>query len=193
MRFTDCPANLYPEARRLLDYEALDLRPFDPGALVRFDGRFHRVTDIWRRPSRMVEMALSPVGTTADKLRLIALRRRALWGDLKELYERPETEALSMLKDLGFSSRIIERFFKPFFAGVFFDPSSAYRAAPSSSSSAPSPSGTPPYPLAVWGRSLRSSPPSFRPSRFGSRHGFASFWSEKWCWSPASGCRRVLW
>jgi len=80
------------------------------------------VTDIWRRPSRMVEMALSPVGTTADKLRLIALRRRALWGDLKELYERPETEALSMLKDLGFSSRIIERFFKPFFAGVFFDP-----------------------------------------------------------------------
>ena len=112
----------YPEARRLLDYEALDLRPFDPGALVRFDGRFHRVTDIWRRPSRLLEMALSPVATTADKLRLLALRRRALQGDLRELYGRPEAEAISMLKEHGFSSRIVERFFKPFFAGVFFDP-----------------------------------------------------------------------
>jgi len=112
----------YPEARRLLDYGALDLRPFDPGAMVRFDGRFHRVTDIWRRPSRLLEMAISPVATTADKLRLLALRRRALQGDLKGLYERPETEALAMLEDFGFSPRIVERFFKPFFAGVLFDP-----------------------------------------------------------------------
>ena len=86
----------YPEARRLLDYDALDLRPFDPGAPVRFDGRFHRVTDIWRRPSRLLEMALSPVATAGDKLRLLALRRRALHGGLKELYERPETEALAI-------------------------------------------------------------------------------------------------
>jgi len=32
----------YPEARRVLDYTSLDLRPFYPGALVRFNGRFHR-------------------------------------------------------------------------------------------------------------------------------------------------------
>jgi len=68
----------YPEARRILDYEALDLRPFDPGALVRFDGRLHRVTDVWRRPSRMLEMVLSPVAATADKVRLLSLGRRAL-------------------------------------------------------------------------------------------------------------------
>ena len=86
----------YPEARRLLDYDTLDLRPFDPGALVRFGGRFHRVTDIWRRPSRLLEMALSSVATAGDKLRLLTLRRRALQGGLKELYERPETEALAI-------------------------------------------------------------------------------------------------
>jgi phytoene dehydrogenase-like protein len=112
----------YPQARRVLDYAALNLRPFDPGALVRFDGRFHRVTDIWRRPSRLLQMAISPVATAADKVRMLMLRRHALKGDLKALYERPETDALSRLRELGFSPRAIERFFKPFFAGVFFEP-----------------------------------------------------------------------
>ncbi|MGA0060087.1 MAG: FAD-dependent oxidoreductase, partial [Planctomycetota bacterium] len=40
----------YPEARRALDYGALELRPFEPGALVRVGGRFVRVVDPWRRP-----------------------------------------------------------------------------------------------------------------------------------------------
>jgi len=115
----------YPEARRLLDYGALDLRPFDPGALVRFDGRFHRVTDIWRRPSRLLEMIRSPIATPKDKLRLLSLRKRALQGDLKSLYERPETDTLTMLEGLGFSSHFIDRFFKPFFSGVFFEPNLA--------------------------------------------------------------------
>ena len=112
----------YPEARRLLDYDALDLRPFEPGALVRFGGDFHRVSDVWRRPGRLLEMIRSPVATTADKLRLLALRRRALRGGLDELYGRPETDALRLLRDLGFSPLSIDRFFKPFFAGVFFEP-----------------------------------------------------------------------
>jgi phytoene dehydrogenase-like protein len=112
----------YPEARRLLDYGALDLRPFHPGALIRFEGRFHRVSDPLRRPLRLPEMLASRVGSAGDKLRLLALRRRALSGGLEELYRRPETDALSLLTSLGFSRRMIERFFKPFFAGVFFEP-----------------------------------------------------------------------
>lgn len=112
----------YPEARRVLDYAALDLRPFEPGALVRFDRRFHRVSDIWRRPGRLPEMLLSSVGTPADKLRMLALRRRTLEGDLETLYNRQETNAMSLLTGMGFSDRMIERFFKPFFAGVFFEP-----------------------------------------------------------------------
>lgn len=112
----------YPQARRLLDYPALDLRPFEPGALVRWEGRLHRVSDLWRRPLRAGEMLASGVGTLADKLRLVALRRRALRGDLHDLYAGPETDALALLGGMGFSPRIVERFFKPFFAGVFFEP-----------------------------------------------------------------------
>ncbi|WP_296702048.1 protoporphyrinogen/coproporphyrinogen oxidase [Thiocapsa sp. UBA6158] len=112
----------YPEAQRFFDYARLDLRPFYPGALVRTQQRFQRVSDIWRRPTRVPEMLVSPVGSLGDKLRLLALRRRALAGDLQALYSRPEREALSLLRELGFSARMIERFFKPFFSGVFFEP-----------------------------------------------------------------------
>jgi phytoene dehydrogenase-like protein len=112
----------YPEARHLLDYEALDLRPFYPGALVRIGDAFHRVSDIWRHPERLPEMLLSPVGSLSDKLRLLALRRRALKGSIEDLYARPESTALQLLREHGFSQRMQERFFKPFFAGVFFEP-----------------------------------------------------------------------
>jgi phytoene dehydrogenase-like protein len=112
----------YPEAQRALDYAALDLRPFYPGALVRVRGQTQRVSDIWRRPAQLPEMLVSPVGTLADKMRLLALRRAALKGDLRALYSRPETDALTRLRALGFSGRMIERFFKPFFSGVFFEP-----------------------------------------------------------------------
>ncbi|MFN0057600.1 MAG: NAD(P)-binding protein [Planctomycetota bacterium] len=40
----------YPAAKHVLDYEALDLKPFLPGALIRHAGRFHELTDPWRRP-----------------------------------------------------------------------------------------------------------------------------------------------
>jgi len=36
----------YPEARLVLDYRAIDLKPFYPGDLVHFDGRMHQVGDL---------------------------------------------------------------------------------------------------------------------------------------------------
>ena len=112
----------YPEARRFLDYGRLDLRSFYPGALVRAGGRTLRVSDVWRRPGRLPEMLNSPIGTLGDKRRLWLLRRRCLQGTLEGLYDRPEVSALDRLRELGFSKRILERFFKPFFSGVFFEP-----------------------------------------------------------------------
>lgn len=40
----------YPEAKEMLDYEKLDLKEFYPGAMVWFEGGFHRVSDPFRRP-----------------------------------------------------------------------------------------------------------------------------------------------
>ena len=63
----------YPEAQQELDYAALDLKPLLPGALIRVDGRFHRVVDPWRRPIEAALNALAPVGSLADKARVARL------------------------------------------------------------------------------------------------------------------------
>ncbi len=112
----------YPELRNALDLPALALRAFLPGALIRFEGRFHRLADPWRQPLAALGALLSPVGTLADKWRMALLRRQVLAASVDEIYARRETTAGAFLRERGFSDAIIERFFRPFLAGVFFDP-----------------------------------------------------------------------
>jgi len=112
----------YPEARRALDYAALDLRPFRPGALIRHDGMFHRISDPWRDPLALFSTLFSPIGNLADKWRMAQLRRQVQATVIDDIYERPETTTLERLRELGFSTAMIERFFRPFLSGVFFDP-----------------------------------------------------------------------
>jgi phytoene dehydrogenase-like protein len=111
----------YPETRRVLDYAALDLKPFLPGALVRREGRFHELSDPWRRPSRLVSTLLCDVGTLADRLRIARYRARVRSGSLSALFSRPETTALGRLRGEGFSEPMIDAFFRPFFGGVLLD------------------------------------------------------------------------
>lgn len=115
----------YPETRRILDYDALDLRPFLPGALVRRGGRFHELSDPWRRPSRLLATLVSDVGTFGDRLRMARYRARVRWGSLGDILRRRETTALERLRGEGFSETMIDAFFRPFFGGVLLDRSLA--------------------------------------------------------------------
>ena len=111
----------YPEARREFDYRNLELKRFDPGALIRYGGSFHRFSDPWRRPQHALATAFSPVATLADKLRLAKFRRDAVRFSMEQIYHRPETTTIEMLRRRGFSDTIIQRFFRPFFGGVFLE------------------------------------------------------------------------
>ena len=111
----------YPEAKSILDYEALQLKPFLPGALVRYDGRFHELTDPWRRPFAAIRSLRSPIGTFADRLRVASFRSRTLRGAIEDRFSDPETTSLQALQDAGFSPSMIERFFRPFLGGIFLD------------------------------------------------------------------------
>ena len=112
----------YPEAQAQLDLAALQLHAFAPGALVHTDGRFLRVADPWRRPWEALATLLTPVGTLGDALRIASLRHRCLHGTDEALWTEPEQRTIDLLREEGFSSHIIERFFRPFFGGVLFDP-----------------------------------------------------------------------
>jgi phytoene dehydrogenase-like protein len=111
----------YPEARRLLDYKALRLGTFAPGALVRVAGKLHRVADPFRQPWALPATLLAPIGSLADKLAIARLRRHVRQGTLEELWARPETSALEALRSFGFSQRIIDSFFRPFLGGIFLE------------------------------------------------------------------------
>lgn len=107
----------YPEVRRLLDYEALDLRHFYPGALVRYGGQWHRVADPFRHPIDGIRGAFNPIGSFADKLRVGWSRL----GGFDFSRHSAELTTLQALRAEGFSESLIERFFRPFLSGVFLE------------------------------------------------------------------------
>lgn len=112
----------YPEARKILDYHALHLRPFYPGALIRYNNCFYRFADPWRHPIDGMMGLFSSIGSFSDKFRVRKLRQRVLSGSLQDLYNHPETTTLQALRNIGFSENMIDSFFRPFIGGVFFDP-----------------------------------------------------------------------
>jgi phytoene dehydrogenase-like protein len=113
----------YPEARAVLDYEALDLRTFEPGSLIRSGGRFHRAMDPIRQPLMAMTGAFSPIGSFGDKLRVLKYRQRLAGMSMEEIFAEPDRKALDELRDQGFSDTMIDRFFRPFLGGIFLEPS----------------------------------------------------------------------
>ena len=111
----------YPEARRSLDYNKLELCKFTPGALIRSDGKFHQFVDPWRHPLKGFSSLFSPVGSLADKLRVAKLRSKVCRGSLSNIFHAPDRSTLAELKERGFSPQIITQFFKPFLGGIFLD------------------------------------------------------------------------
>ncbi len=111
----------YPEARAVLDFEALKLGTFAPGAMVRKRGKWHSVMDPWRRPQDALGTLFSPIGSLTDKLKVVALRRQTTWRSVEELLSAPEKTAQQYLRDFGFSPEMIEGFFRPFFSGIFLE------------------------------------------------------------------------
>jgi DNA-binding MarR family transcriptional regulator len=113
----------YPEARRLLDYERLRLRPFTSGALIRRGGRFARVADPFRHPFQALESLRGAPGTLLDKLRVARLRTRLARVSPHEVLTAPQATTAEALRREGFSPEFVDAFFRPFLGGVFLDPS----------------------------------------------------------------------
>jgi phytoene dehydrogenase-like protein len=108
----------YPEAQEVLDYEALELCAFVPGALVRKDGQFFRISDPWREPGSWFRNFFSPIGSMLDKFRLSRLRSHVLGRSIEELFDAPEMSTRQALERYSFSPRFIDEFFRPWFGGI---------------------------------------------------------------------------
>ena len=111
----------YPEAQRTLDYHALELRKFSPGAVSWFAGRLNRLADPWRSPGGWSAALNSDFGTFWDKLRVLRLGSRLRRTSIAQIFAHPETSTREALKSSGFSEQFLHRFFRPFFGGVLLD------------------------------------------------------------------------
>ncbi len=112
----------YPELHRQLDVDALDLRAFEPGAMVWRNGRGSVVSDPFRSPADIVSSALAPIGSPFDKLRIAALRHRLRSVHPVQLLRGDDVTTADALRSAGFSDKIVDRFFRPLVGGIQLDP-----------------------------------------------------------------------
>lgn len=113
----------YPELATQFDVAALELRCFEPGALVWNGKKMHLVGDPIRRPRTLLRTGLGPVGSIVDKARLLRLRIRLQRTAAPDLLRQDDITTLAALEAQGFSARMIEQFFRPFVGGIQLDPS----------------------------------------------------------------------
>jgi protoporphyrinogen oxidase len=112
----------YPEARRMFDYGALNLKAFRSGAVVRLaDGQETTLENPLHAPLMAFAALASPIGTAKDKLLLVKLVAQLAGRSPEQLLAQPSTTTLEFLHDFGWSEQIINSFFKPFFGGVYLD------------------------------------------------------------------------
>lgn len=113
----------YPAVRRNLDLRALQLRPFDPGAIICLDGYRTVLTDplrdrSWRDLREALRTGVVPLD---DKLRTLQLALRLRDTESDQSSEPDNQSTLSYLRELRFSDDTIDRFFRPFYGGIFLD------------------------------------------------------------------------
>ena len=111
----------YPRLPALVDIDALDMRYFTPGVLVRRGGELHRLENPLRDPMTAAQTLTSGVGTLGDRLKFAALATRCATVPAARLLDAPETTTQEMLRRAGLSHRMIEEVLRPFLSGVFGD------------------------------------------------------------------------
>ncbi|KAJ6423955.1 hypothetical protein OIU84_024849 [Salix udensis] len=108
-------------AQKLLDYQSLELQKFYSGARIYFDGQFHTVADPLCHFFDSVKSLANPIGSVVDKLLIALTRIQVLGKSDDEITRADEVPTIDLLKKIGFSDSIVERFFQPFYGGIFFD------------------------------------------------------------------------
>lgn len=111
----------YPAAIKYLDFEKLELRKFLPGAVIFQNGKGSKFGDPLRHSSFIFSTVLSSVGTLSDKLKVYKLAEKLKSKNLQAIFQEEETTTLDYLMNFGFSDQMIQKFFRPFFAGIFLE------------------------------------------------------------------------
>jgi len=110
----------YPQARAVLDLDALALQPFEPGVLLATADRRTLVVDPRRRPATLLATALHAPGSRGDQLRFAAYAARVLRNEPRALREAVDSTVGEAWAPFG---GLTTDALAPFLTGVLFDDS----------------------------------------------------------------------
>ena len=111
----------YPEGRRVLDHDALDLQAFTRGVLVATRGRRWRLADPRQHPTWAWEALRAPVGSLADRRRFVAWALHQARRDPAAIVEELDMTTAQQLRGLKLSPRFVDAVLRPFLSGVFLE------------------------------------------------------------------------
>ena len=110
----------YVNTNRLLDLDELNLKYFKPGAAVHYGNSFQILSDPLRDISKVFSTIFSNITTVSDKLKILSLKNSLSNYNIEE-DKTDDITTLRFLKQYGFSEKMIDNFFIPFFSGIFHE------------------------------------------------------------------------
>ncbi len=111
----------YPKAKKHLDYRALRLQKLVSGACIFINNKQFIIGNPIRNISLLIPTLFSDIGNISDKLKILKLYLYLRFKSIEKIFSTKELKTIDYLEKYGFSKKIIENFFEPFFAGIFLE------------------------------------------------------------------------
>ena len=111
----------YPALRRLVDLDALDLRPFDAAAGIHLDGRRVTVANPVQRPRAAASALGLPVGGIGGKAALGLYAGLCATLPVGNLKQRDEVSASEAWRRANIPPDVVNGVLRPFFSGVLLE------------------------------------------------------------------------
>ncbi len=111
----------YPMVEKYLDKTDLQLNKLVPGAFIYHSGKSYLIGDPLREFRLLIPVLFARIGSFGDKWKILKLNRLLKNKSIDSIFEAPEQTTLEYLRAFGFSEITIERFFRPFFSGIFLE------------------------------------------------------------------------
>jgi hypothetical protein len=111
----------YPMLKDLLPRLNLSPQYFYSGAKLFVGQSEFTVADPFKRPQDILSTALGSYGTLKDKLLVLKLKQFVESKSAEDILHLQYQTSLNFLKAFGFSAKMIDNFWLPFFSGVFLE------------------------------------------------------------------------
>ena len=110
----------YSNTNSLLDLNEIDLKFFKPGARVHDGKYFQIISDPMRDLGQLLSSLFSSLSSFSDKIKILLLKYELSNYSIDNDHQE-DCSTFEYLQGKGFSDKIIDLFFRPFFAGIFLE------------------------------------------------------------------------